>query len=178
MRQCWVCITDCVYIILVGVINNHSPSIILYIVCVNNQPSQPCLLPFYTIPIIILLLFSFLFYSVMIYINIPWMMNMFLYRSLVPVTQLYVSVDAGTKESLKKIDRPLFRDFWPRFISSLEALSEKVCRLILWLINLVPIIILLFPYFFLFLVSENCLPIDTGEAVEHWWTRGICITGI
>lgn len=47
------------------------------------------------------------------------------------MTQLYVSVDAGTKESLKKIDRPLFRDFWPRFISSLEALSEKVCRLIL-----------------------------------------------
>ena len=47
-------------------------------------------------------------------------------RNLVPVTQLYVSVDASTKESLKKIDRPLFRDFWPRFISSLEALSEKV----------------------------------------------------
>ena len=47
-------------------------------------------------------------------------------RNLVPVTQLYVSVDASTKESLKKIDRPLFRDFWPRFISSLEALSDKV----------------------------------------------------
>ncbi|XP_022095801.1 S-adenosyl-L-methionine-dependent tRNA 4-demethylwyosine synthase-like [Acanthaster planci] len=46
-------------------------------------------------------------------------------RSMVPVTQLYVSVDASTKESLKKIDRPLFRDFWPRFLSSLEALSEK-----------------------------------------------------
>jgi tRNA wybutosine-synthesizing protein 1 len=46
-------------------------------------------------------------------------------RTLVPVTQLYVSIDASTKESLKKIDRPLFRDFWPRFISSLEALSEK-----------------------------------------------------
>ena len=48
------------------------------------------------------------------------------HRNLVPVTQLYVSVDASTKESLKKIDRPLFRDFWPRFITSLEALSEKV----------------------------------------------------
>ncbi|XP_033628293.1 S-adenosyl-L-methionine-dependent tRNA 4-demethylwyosine synthase TYW1-like [Asterias rubens] len=46
-------------------------------------------------------------------------------RSMVPVTQLYVSVDASTKESLKKIDRPLFRDFWPRLLSSLEALSEK-----------------------------------------------------
>lgn len=45
------------------------------------------------------------------------------------MTQLYVSVDASTKESLKRIDRPLFRDFWPRFIGSLEALSEKVSEL-------------------------------------------------
>ena len=42
------------------------------------------------------------------------------------MTQLYVSVDASTKDSLKKIDRPLFRDFWPRFLDSLKALSEKV----------------------------------------------------
>ncbi|KAI9322422.1 hypothetical protein BX666DRAFT_1894666 [Dichotomocladium elegans] len=41
------------------------------------------------------------------------------------VTQLYVSIDAGTKEGLKKIDRPLFRDFWERFIGSLEALADK-----------------------------------------------------
>lgn len=47
-------------------------------------------------------------------------------RNLTPVTQLYVSVDASTKESLKKIDRPLFRDFWSRFLDSLKALSEKV----------------------------------------------------
>lgn len=46
-------------------------------------------------------------------------------RHLDPVTQLYVSVDASTKESLKKIDRPLFPDFWERFIDSLKALSEK-----------------------------------------------------
>lgn len=46
-------------------------------------------------------------------------------KSLVPVTQLYVSVDASTKESLKKIDRPLFKDFWPRFLDSLKALGEK-----------------------------------------------------
>ncbi|XP_029212555.2 LOW QUALITY PROTEIN: S-adenosyl-L-methionine-dependent tRNA 4-demethylwyosine synthase TYW1-like [Acropora millepora] len=46
-------------------------------------------------------------------------------RNLTPVTQLYVSVDASTKESLKKIDRPLFRDFWSRFLDSLKALSEK-----------------------------------------------------
>ena len=71
-------------------------------------------------------------------------------RSLSPITQLYasvififfvrflftfvslfnffryVSVDASSKDSLKKIDRPLFRDFWERFIDSLKALSEKV----------------------------------------------------
>ncbi|KAI8149236.1 hypothetical protein BJV82DRAFT_504409 [Fennellomyces sp. T-0311] len=41
------------------------------------------------------------------------------------VTQLYVSIDAGTKEGLKKIDRPLFRDFWERFLDSLEALADK-----------------------------------------------------
>lgn len=33
--------------------------------------------------------------------------------------QLYVSVDAGTKDSLKAIDRPLFGDFWERFIVSI-----------------------------------------------------------
>jgi len=45
--------------------------------------------------------------------------------NLKPITQLYVSVDASTKESLKKIDRPLFRDYWQRFLDSLTALSEK-----------------------------------------------------
>lgn len=45
--------------------------------------------------------------------------------NMVPCTQLYVSVDAATKESLKKIDRPLFRDFWERFLTSLEALGKK-----------------------------------------------------
>lgn len=54
---------------------------------------------------------------------------MFPPRNLVPVTQLYVSVDASTKDSLKKIDRPLFKDFWPRFLDSLKALGEKVSRL-------------------------------------------------
>ncbi|XP_048413216.1 S-adenosyl-L-methionine-dependent tRNA 4-demethylwyosine synthase TYW1 isoform X2 [Stegostoma tigrinum] len=46
-------------------------------------------------------------------------------RKLEPVTQLYVSVDASTKDSLKKIDRPLFKDFWPRFLESLKALADK-----------------------------------------------------
>lgn len=49
-------------------------------------------------------------------------------QMLKPVTQLYVSVDAATKESLKAIDRPLFGDFWERFIDSLKSLKEKQQR--------------------------------------------------
>uniref|UniRef100_A0A8C9Q1D9 S-adenosyl-L-methionine-dependent tRNA 4-demethylwyosine synthase TYW1 n=1 Tax=Spermophilus dauricus TaxID=99837 RepID=A0A8C9Q1D9_SPEDA len=49
-------------------------------------------------------------------------------RKLKPVTQLYVSVDASTKDSLRKIDRPLFKDFWTRFLDSLKALAEKQQR--------------------------------------------------
>ncbi|XP_078535528.1 S-adenosyl-L-methionine-dependent tRNA 4-demethylwyosine synthase TYW1-like isoform X2 [Lissotriton helveticus] len=49
-------------------------------------------------------------------------------RCLEPVTQLYVSVDASTKDSLKKIDRPLFKDFWQRFLDSLKALADKQQR--------------------------------------------------
>jgi tRNA wybutosine-synthesizing protein 1 len=49
-------------------------------------------------------------------------------RALTPVCQLYVSVDASTEESLKAVDRPLFKDFWPRFQDSLLALSEKKQR--------------------------------------------------
>ncbi|WOK99567.1 hypothetical protein Cni_G08279 [Canna indica] len=47
---------------------------------------------------------------------------------LKPVTQLYVSVDAATKDSLKAIDRPLFGDFWERFLDSLKALRDKEQR--------------------------------------------------
>jgi tRNA wybutosine-synthesizing protein 1 len=45
--------------------------------------------------------------------------------SLQPVTQMYISVDAGTKESLKAVDRPLFSDFWERFLASIDSLSRK-----------------------------------------------------
>ncbi|XP_020092095.1 S-adenosyl-L-methionine-dependent tRNA 4-demethylwyosine synthase [Ananas comosus] len=49
-------------------------------------------------------------------------------KMLKPITQLYVSVDASTKESLKAIDRPLFGDFWERFLDSLKALHDKEQR--------------------------------------------------
>lgn len=49
-------------------------------------------------------------------------------EQLDPVTQLYVSVDAATKDSLKAIDRPLFKDYWERFLGSLKALRDKKQR--------------------------------------------------
>ncbi|CAO2654730.1 Nn.00g114630.m01.CDS01 [Neocucurbitaria sp. VM-36] len=45
--------------------------------------------------------------------------------SLVPVTQLYVSIDASNKDSLRKIDRPLHRDFWERFCACLDVLRNR-----------------------------------------------------
>jgi tRNA wybutosine-synthesizing protein 1 len=49
-------------------------------------------------------------------------------RTIPPVTQLYLSIDAATKDSLKKIDRPLHRDFWERFLESIDILREKKIR--------------------------------------------------
>ena len=48
--------------------------------------------------------------------------------NLQPVTQLYVSIDAATRDSLKAVDRPLFKDFWERFVKCLEALRDKKQR--------------------------------------------------
>nr|OQO23140.1 hypothetical protein B0A51_10098 [Rachicladosporium sp. CCFEE 5018] len=45
--------------------------------------------------------------------------------ALGPATQLYVSIDASNKESLRKIDRPLHRDFWERFQRCLDILHTK-----------------------------------------------------
>ena len=38
---------------------------------------------------------------------------------------MYVSVDAPTKESLRVVDRPLFKDFWERFLACLRELRRK-----------------------------------------------------
>ncbi|KAK9467944.1 hypothetical protein V1512DRAFT_260407 [Lipomyces arxii] len=46
-------------------------------------------------------------------------------RTLKRVTQLYVSIDASDKESLRRIDRPLHRDFWERFNECLDILHTK-----------------------------------------------------
>ncbi|KAK4134106.1 hypothetical protein BT67DRAFT_308313 [Trichocladium antarcticum] len=44
------------------------------------------------------------------------------------VTQLYVSIDASNRESLRRIDRPLHRDFWERFQRCLAILRERRFR--------------------------------------------------
>ena len=41
------------------------------------------------------------------------------------VTQLYVSIDASNKADLKRIDRPLHRDYWERFLRCMDILREK-----------------------------------------------------
>jgi tRNA wybutosine-synthesizing protein 1 len=46
-------------------------------------------------------------------------------ETLRPITQLYVSVDAPTPESLIAIDRPLFNDAWDRLKLSLSSLKQK-----------------------------------------------------
>ncbi|RMF06410.1 4-demethylwyosine synthase TYW1 [Candidatus Woesearchaeota archaeon] len=49
-------------------------------------------------------------------------------RNLAPVTQLYLSMDAPTEELLREIDKPLFPDFWERYIESMHALAQKKHR--------------------------------------------------
>ena len=49
-------------------------------------------------------------------------------QALKQVTQLYVSIDASNKESLKRIDKPLHRDYWERFTTCLDILREKRFR--------------------------------------------------
>ena len=49
-------------------------------------------------------------------------------RDLKPVTQLYASLDAPTKEMLKEVDLPLFKDYWERLHQSLEYLAQKKQR--------------------------------------------------
>jgi tRNA wybutosine-synthesizing protein 1 len=46
-------------------------------------------------------------------------------QQLKPVTQLYISVDAATPEQLKIVDRPLFPDYWERFLACIDELAKK-----------------------------------------------------
>lgn len=44
------------------------------------------------------------------------------------VTQLYLSIDAPSKEKLKEIDRPLFSDYWERMNKCLDLLATRRYR--------------------------------------------------
>ena len=64
---------------------------------------------------------------------------------------------------MKRIDRPLFRDFWPRFISSLEALAEKVSAYTTVAITQQSCI----DISFLNSGSKDSVPIDPGQGMEY-----------
>ena len=49
-------------------------------------------------------------------------------KNLITPTQLYLSVDAPDKKTLKKIDVPLFSDYWERLLLSLDYCKEKKYR--------------------------------------------------
>jgi len=49
-------------------------------------------------------------------------------KDLEPITQLYISLDAPNKELLKKIDVPLFKDYWERLNKSLQYMADKKYR--------------------------------------------------
>ncbi len=49
-------------------------------------------------------------------------------KNLDRVTQIYLSLDAPNKELLKKIDVPLFKDYWERLLKSLEYISQRKDR--------------------------------------------------
>ncbi|KAG5509178.1 hypothetical protein JKF63_06188 [Porcisia hertigi] len=49
-------------------------------------------------------------------------------RSLAPVTQLYLSVDAPNQKTMKILDRPVLPDYWERFNESVNNMREKKHR--------------------------------------------------
>ena len=49
-------------------------------------------------------------------------------ENLRPITQLYVSIDAATKDELRAIDRPIFGDFWERMLRCLDIIRDKKQR--------------------------------------------------
>ncbi|ODV89025.1 hypothetical protein CANCADRAFT_18953, partial [Tortispora caseinolytica NRRL Y-17796] len=53
------------------------------------------------------------------------------------VTQLYVSIDAPDQTSLQKVDRPLHRDFWPRFQRCLDIIRNKTSQRTVFRLTLV-----------------------------------------
>jgi len=51
-------------------------------------------------------------------------------KRLHPVTQLYLSIDAPTASSLKAVDQPLHKDYWERYLASIDILRQRKDRTI------------------------------------------------
>lgn len=49
-------------------------------------------------------------------------------ETLRPCTQLYISIDGADKDELKAVDRPLFGDFYERFLTCIDMLRAKKQR--------------------------------------------------
>ncbi|CCW61322.1 unnamed protein product [Phytomonas sp. EM1] len=85
-------------------------------------------------------------------------------RELRPVTQLYLSVDAATPEELRRIDRPLFEDYWERCLACVAELRRKRQRTVfrLTLVNAYN--------------SENV--VGYADLVERAWPDFIEVKGV
>ena len=46
-------------------------------------------------------------------------------RELQTITQLYLSLDAPDQDTLKELDKPLFPDFWERYMQSIRETAKK-----------------------------------------------------
>ncbi len=49
-------------------------------------------------------------------------------KNLNTITQLYLSLDAPNKEILKTLDKPLYPDYWDRYINSIKEVRKKKYR--------------------------------------------------
>ncbi len=49
-------------------------------------------------------------------------------KNLNTITQLYLSLDAPNEDVLKELDKPLFPDFWERYIQSIREVAKKKYR--------------------------------------------------
>lgn len=52
-------------------------------------------------------------------------------KTLIPITQFYLSVDAPNKPLLKHVDVPLFDDYWERMLASLDSLAQRKDRTVI-----------------------------------------------
>ena len=96
-------------------------------------------------------------------------------ETLVPVTQLYISIDAANKDSLQAVDRPLFKDFWERFLECIDVLKSKGQRTVLSHATCMSTqrCSIIFPKSIFTLLAG--VPHDAGEAVEHGRGPGVSV---